>query len=139
MTDQLDKVTSDSIKKSTTIEELHRDSSNKKAAKVDDLRNQRTGLRKKLDKQATLLQTGVDERDSELDNVRALLSINTDDISALEANMSQSRDERERLQLRYNEVGLALATAQDDLEEVRTQAGANREATAAMSRQIAVP
>ena len=70
MTDQLDKVTSDSIKKSTTIEELHRDSSNKKAAKVDDLRNQRTGLRKKLDKQATLLQTGVDERDSELDNVR---------------------------------------------------------------------
>ena len=52
--------------------------------------------------------------------------------------MSQSRDERERLQLRYNEVGLALATAQDDLEEVRTQAGANREATAAMSRQIAV-
>ena len=73
LTDQLYKVTRDSIKKST---------------KIDDLRNQRTGLRNKLDEQAALLQTAVDERDSELDNLRALLS--TDDILKLEANMRDS-------------------------------------------------
>ena len=83
-------------------------------------------LRNKVDEQTTLLQTAVEDRDSELDNVRALL------------NMRQSRDERERLQLRYNELGLSLATAQEELEEARTQAGANREATSTMARQIAV-
>ena len=75
LTDQLYKVTRDSIKKST---------------KIDDLRNQRTGLRNKLDEQAALLQTAVDERDSELDNLRALLSISTDYILKLEANMRDS-------------------------------------------------
>ena len=91
-----------------------------------------TGLRNKVDEQTGLLQTAVKERDSELDNVRALLSISSDDISALEENLGQ------RLQLHYNEVGLLLPIAQEELEESRTQAGANREATATMARQIAV-
>ena len=42
--DQLDRVTAESNKKSTKIEDLRNDSS-KKSSKVDDLRNQRTGLR----------------------------------------------------------------------------------------------
>ena len=58
MTDQLEKVTKDSIKKSTTISELQRDF-DKKAAKVEELRTQRTGLRNRLDEQASLLQTAV--------------------------------------------------------------------------------
>jgi arginyl-tRNA synthetase len=45
--EQLDKVTNDSIKKSTKTEDLRGDSS-KKAAKIEDLRNQRTGLRNRL-------------------------------------------------------------------------------------------
>ena len=55
LTDQLDKVTADSNKKSTKIEDLRSDSS-KKSSKVDDLRNQRTGLRNRLDEQAALHQ-----------------------------------------------------------------------------------
>ena len=137
LTDKLEKVTRDSIKKSTTISELHRDF-DKKAAKVEELRTQRTGLRNRLDEQASLLQTAVGERDSELDTLRALLSISSEDIAALEATANQSRDDKERLQLRYTEAGLALTAAQDELEEARIQAGANREATATMSRQIAM-
>ena len=65
LTDKLEKVTRDSIKKSTTINELQRDV-DKKAAKVEELRTQRTGLRNRLDEQATLLQTAVDERPPQL-------------------------------------------------------------------------
>ena len=126
--EQLDKVTSDSIKESTTIEDLHGDSS-KKAAKIEDLSNQRTRLRNRMDEQAALLQIAVEERDSEFDNLRALLSISTEDISALEENLSQSPNERERLQLRYNKVGLALTTTPEELEEART---------VTITRQIAV-
>ena len=69
LTDKLEKVTRDSIKKSTTIFELQRDF-DKKAAKVEELRTQRTGLRNRLDEQESLLQKAVDERDSELDNLQ---------------------------------------------------------------------
>ena len=55
LTDKLEKVTRDSIKKSTTINELQRDF-DKKAAKVEELRTQRTGLRNRLDEQESLLQ-----------------------------------------------------------------------------------
>ena len=99
LTSKLDKVTRDSIKKSTTISELQRDF-DKMAAKAGELRTQRTGLRNRLDDQAALLQTAVDERDSELDNLRALLSISSEDIATLEAAANQSRDDKERLQLR---------------------------------------
>ena len=50
----------------------------------------------------------------------------------------QIREERERLQLRYNELGLSLVTAQEELTEARTLAGANAVATASMARQIEV-
>ena len=63
--DQLDKVTTDSIKKSTRIEDLWGDSS-KKSAKVEDLRNQRAGLRNRLDEQESLHQAAVDENYSEI-------------------------------------------------------------------------
>ena len=52
--------------------------------------------------------------------------------------MNQSREERERLQLRYNELGLSLVIAQEELEEARTLAGVNAEVTANMARQISV-
>ena len=67
-----------------------------------------------------------------------LFIIGNDDISVLEENLNQSRDERERLQLRYNEFDLSLATAQEELEEARTQAEANRQAVETMARQIAM-
>ena len=35
--------------------------------------------------------------------------------------LKQGRDERERLRLRYNELGLSLATEQEKLKEARTQ------------------
>ena len=54
LTSKLDKVTRDSIKKSTTIDELQRDF-DKMAAKAEELRTQRTGLRNRLDDQAALL------------------------------------------------------------------------------------
>ena len=94
MKEQLEKVTSDSIKKSTKIEELRR---------------QRMMLRNKVE-ELTALETAVEERDFELDSVRALFDI-----------LKQGRDERERLRLRYNELGLSLATVQEKLEEARTQ------------------
>ena len=105
---------------------------------MEELRTQRTGLRNRLDDQASLLQTAVDERDSELDNLRALLSISSEDIAALKATANQNRDDKERLQLRYTEAEMALAALQDELAEARIQAGANREATVSMSRQIAM-
>ena len=108
LTDKLEKVTRDSIKKSTTIDELQRDF-DKKAAKVEELRAQRTGLRSRLDEQESLLQTAVNERDSELDNLRALLSISAEEIAALEVAANQSRDDSDRLQLRYTEAGMELA------------------------------
>ena len=74
--DQLDKVTTDSNKKSTKIEDLRGDSS-KKSAKVDHLRSQRTGLRNRLDEQAALQQAAVEEKDSEIANMRELLNIGT--------------------------------------------------------------
>ena len=40
--------------------------------------------------------------------------------------------------MRYTEAGMALAAAQDELAEARIQAGANREATTSMARQIAM-
>ena len=135
--DQLEKVTTDSNKKSTKIEDLRGDSS-KKSAKVDDLRSQRTGLRNRLDDQAAHHQAAVEERDSELTNMRELLNIGTDDITTFEAALSGIREERERLQLRYNELELSLVTAQEELEEARTLAGANAEATTNMARRIAV-
>ena len=135
--DQLDIVTTDSDKKSTKIEDLRRDSS-KKSAKVDDLRNQRTGLRIRLDEQAALHQAAVEERDSEIANMRELLNTGTEDIATLQATLSQIREERDRLQLRYNVLGLSLVTAQEELEEARTLSGANAVATASMTRQIEV-
>ena len=98
LTDKLEKVTRDSIKKSTTIDELQRNF-DKKAAKVEELRTQRTGLRNRLDEQESLLQSAVDERETELDNLRALLSINSEEIASLEAAANQSRDDSDRLQL----------------------------------------
>ena len=98
------------------------------------LRNQRMGLRNRLDEQAALHQAAVEERDSELANVRELLNIGNDDITILQATLSQIREERDRLQLRYNELGLSLVTAQEELEEARTLAGANVVATVSMAR-----
>ena len=135
--EQLDIVTTGSDKKSTKIEDLRRDSS-KKSAKVDDLRNQRTGLRNRLDEQAALHQAAVEEKDSETANIKELLNTGTEDSTTLQATLSQIREERERLQLRYNELGLSLATVQEELEEARTLAGANAVATASMTRQIEV-
>ena len=131
--DQREKVTTDSNKKSTKIEDLRGDSS-KKFAKVDDLRSQRTGLRNRLGEQAALHQAAVEERYSELANMRELLNIGTEDITTLQAALIQICEERERLQLRYNELGLSLVTAQEELEKARTLAGANAVAAASMTR-----
>ena len=48
--------------------------SSKKSAKVDDLRGQRQVLRDKVD-ELIAIQTTMEERDSELKNLRALLYI----------------------------------------------------------------
>ena len=135
--DQIDKITADSIKKSTKIEDLRGDSS-KKSAKVDDLRSQRTGLRNRLDEQAALHQATVDEKDSEIASVRELVNVGTEDLATLQATTDQIREERERLQLHCNELGLSLVTTQEELTEARTLAGANAVATASMARQIEV-
>ena len=83
LTDQLDRATAESNKKSTKIEDLRNDSS-KKSSKVDDLRNQHTGLRNRLDDQAALHQAALEEKDSELANMRELL----DDLTTLEPRTS---------------------------------------------------
>ena len=87
----------------------------------------------------------VEARDSEIETLKALIDIRNEEINGLEENQTRTREElelvreeRERLQLRYNEPGLSLASVQNELEEARTLAGANREATAAMARQIEV-
>ena len=65
----------------------------------------------------------MEERDSE---------IGREDITTLEATLSQIREERERLQPHYNELGLSLVTAQEELEEARALIGANADATATL-------
>ena len=87
----------------------------------------------------------VEARDSEIGTLKALVDIRSDEINGLEETQARTREElelareeRERLQLRYNELGLSLASVQEELEEARTLAGANKEATAAMARQIEV-
>ena len=59
------------------------------------LRNQRMGLRNRLDEQAALHQAAVEERDSELANVRELLNIGNDDITILQATLSWGSKRRE--------------------------------------------
>ena len=81
--------------------------------KLDDLRSQRTGLRNRLDEQAALHQAAVEERDCKLANMRELLNIGTEDITTLQATLSQIREEQETLQLRYNELGLSLVGGED--------------------------
>ena len=73
--------------------------------------------------------------------LKALIDIRNDEINGLEENQTRTREElelareeRERLQLRYKELGISLASVQEKLEEARTLAGANREATAAMAQ-----
>ena len=119
--DQLDRVTAESNKKSTKIEDIRNDSS-KKSSKVNDLRNQRTGLRNRLDEQAALHQAALEEKDSELTKIRELLDTCAQDITTLEASSREIREERERLQFRYNELGLSMVTAQEELDEARTLA-----------------
>ena len=100
-----------------------------------------TGLRNKVDE----VEAIVEARDSEIGTLKALIDIRNEEINGLEENQSRTREElelareeRERLQLRYNKLGLSLASVQEELAEARTLAGANREATAAMARQIEV-
>ena len=99
------------------------------------------GLRNKEDE----VEAIVEARDSEIGTLKALVDIRNDEINGLEETQARTRgelelarEERERLQLRYNELGLSLASVQEELEEARTLAGANKEATAAMARQIEV-
>ena len=87
-----------------------------------------------MDEQAALHQAALEEKDSELTNMRELLD--TQDITTLEASSREIREERERLLFRYNELGLSMVTAQEELDEARTLAGANSVATASMTRQI---
>jgi multidrug resistance efflux pump len=91
-----------------------------------------------LDEQAALHQAALEERDSELANMRELLDTRAQDITTLEATLREIREERERLQLRYNELGLSMITTQEELEEARTLAEANAVAAASMTRQIEV-
>ena len=68
-------------------------------------------------------------------NMRELLNVGTEDITTLQTTLTEIRDDRDKLQLRYNELGLSLVTVQ---EELRTLAGSNAVATASMTRQIEV-
>ena len=80
----------------------------------------------------------MEEKDSEMASMRELINVGTEDLTTLQATTDQICEERERLQLRYNELGLSLVTTQEELEEARTLAGANAVATASMTRQIEV-
>ena len=71
-----------------------------------------TGRRNKLDEQAALHQAAVDEKDSEIASMRELVNVGTEDLTTLQATTDQIREERERLQLRYNELGLSLEPMQ---------------------------
>ena len=68
-------------------------------------------------------------------NMRELLNVGTEDITTLQTTLTEIRDDRDKLQLRCNELGLSLVTVQ---EELRTLAGSNAVATASMTRQIEV-
>ena len=68
-----------------------------------------------------------------MSNMRELLNVGTEDITTLQTTLTEIRDERDRLQLRYNELGLSLVTAQEELEEARTLAGSNAVATTSMT------
>ena len=70
--------------------------------------------------------------------MRELLNARAQDITTLETSSREFREERERLQFRYNKLGLSMVTAQEELEEAKTLAGANAVATASMTRQIEV-
>ena len=98
-------------------------------------------MRNKVDE----VEAIVEARDSKIKTLKALIDIRNEEINGLEENQTRTREElelareeRERPQLRYNELGLSLASVQEELEEARTLAGANREATATMAWQFKV-
>ena len=78
------------------------------------------GLRNKEDE----VEAIVEARDSEIGTLKALVDIRNDEINGLEETQARTRgelelarEERERLELRYNELGLSLASVQEELEE----------------------
>ena len=66
-----------------------------------------------MDEQAALHQAAVEEKDSEMASMRELINVGTEGLTTLQATTDQIREERERLQLRYNELGLSLVTTQE--------------------------
>ena len=89
VTDQMEKATSDSNKKSSKIEDLRQESS-KKQDKVVELRNQRQGLRNRLDSQEALHQAALEEKNTELTNIRELLDDRAKDMTTLDDGERES-------------------------------------------------
>jgi chromosome segregation ATPase len=81
--EQHEKVTADSIKKSTTMRNQE--------ITIEELKGQRTGLRNKVDE----VEAIVEARDSEIGILKALVDIRNDEINGLEETQARTREELE--------------------------------------------
>ena len=75
--EQHEKVTADSVKKSTTMRSQE--------VTIDELKGQRTGLRNKVDE----VEAIVEARDSEIGTLKALIDIRNEEINGLEENQTR--------------------------------------------------
>jgi len=66
-----------------------------------------------------------------------MLESHNDEIAAMEERVTHTREERDHLQLRHNEVGRSLVTTQKELAEARSATTRTLEAETLKDRQRA--
>ena len=100
--------------------------------KLNELRGQRSSLRRELQE----LRATLEDHDSRLEDMRVMLENCNDEVAAIEERVTHTREERDRLQLRHNEVGRSLVTTQQELAEARSATTRSQEAETLKDRQI---
>ena len=74
--------------------------------KLDELRGQRTALRREVQE----LRTTLEDRDSRFEELRVMLENRNDEVAAMEERVTHTREARDSLQLRHNENIRTLGT-----------------------------
>ena len=81
--------------------------------KLDELRGQRTALRKEVQE----LRATLEDRYSRLESMRVMLENRNDEVAAMEERATHTREAQDCLQLRHNEAVRTLGTTQQELAE----------------------
>ena len=101
--------------------------------KLDELRGQRTALRKEVQE----LRATLEDRDLRLENRIDLLENRNDEVAAMEGRVTHTCEARDSLQLRHNKAVRTLSTTQQELVEAISATTRAQEAETLKDRQLA--